>query len=178
MARHRLESNKNTLVKKLAVSLAAFTLLSVGGVATVSSFTDSATSTVTAKAGSVSLTALNPSAVATINFGNTLKPDGVAGAAQTINVKNTGTLPILFDIQSATSPAPGKLAEILDVTVTAGGNTPVTTKLKSINTPNYSLAAGATMVVTFTPKWISTASDDTYQGTDGATTLNFLAVQS
>lgn len=177
MARHRLENNKSTVVKKLTVGLAALTLLSVGGIATVSSFTDSATSTVTAKAGTVSLTALNPSSVATINFGTTLKPDGVAGAAQTINVKNTGTLPIYFDIQTATTPAPGKLAEILDVTVAAGANTPVTTKLKSINTPNYSLAAGATMAVTFTPKWTSTAADDTYQGTDGATTLNFFATQ-
>jgi hypothetical protein len=164
-------------VKKLAVGAIAFTLLSFGSVATVAGFTDSATSTVTAKAGTVSLT-VNNAATTSISFGTTLKPDGVAGAAQTITVKNAGTLALNFDIQSATTPVPGKLAEILDVTVTAGANTPVTTKLKSINTPSYNLAAGASMTVSFVPKWTSTAADDTYQGADGATTLTFSATQA
>lgn len=176
MGKHKLERKGNS-ARKLMVSALAFTLLSAGGVATVSSFSSSSTATVTATAGTVSISALNPSSAATINFGVGLKPDGVAGAAQTINVKNTGNLPIYFDIQTATTPAPGKLAEILDVTVTAGANAPITTKLNAVNTPNYALTAGATMAVTFVPKWTSSASDDTYQGTDGATTLNFIAVQ-
>lgn len=175
MARHRLKSN-GTLVKKLAVSAVAFTLLSVGSVATVASFTNSATSTVTAKAGTVSLT-VDGTTTTSISFGTTLKPDGIAGPAESIVVRNAGTLPLYFDIKSATSPAPGKLAEILDVTVKAGANTAVTTKLKSIATPDYALAAGASMTVTFTPKWTSTAADDTYQGAVGNTTLTFSATQ-
>lgn len=175
MARHKLKSNGN-FKKKLAVSAVAFAFLSIGSVATVSSFTNSATSTVTAKAGTVILT-VDGAATSSIDFGTTLKPDGVAGAAKSIVVRNAGTLPLNFDIQSATSPVPGKLAEILDVTVTAGANTPVTTKLKSINTPNYALGAGASMTVTFVPKWTSTAADDTYQGTSGNTTLTFSATQ-
>jgi hypothetical protein len=175
LARHRLKKN-GTLVKKLTVSAVAFTLLSFGSIATVSAFSDSATSTVTAKAGTVILT-VNAAATTTLNFGATLKPDGVAGTVQNITVKNAGTLPLTFDIQSATTPAPGKLAEILDVTVTPAGYASYSAKLKSINTPSYTLAAGASMVVGFSAKWTSTAADDTYQGADGATTLNFTAVQ-
>jgi hypothetical protein len=176
LARHKLKSN-GTLVKKLAVSAVAFTLLSVGSVATVAGFTNTATSTVTAKAGTVSLTAKNGGTTA-ITFGTTLKPDGIAAPLQTITVQNVGSLPLNFDIQSATTPAAGKLAEILDVTVTVGGNAPLpAAKLKSINTPSYSLAAGASINVTFSAKWTSTAADDTYQGADGATTLNFNATQ-
>lgn len=175
MARHKLKSNSN-FKKKLAVSAVAFAFLSVGGIATVSSFTDSATSTVTAKAGTVILT-VDGATTSSIDFGTTLKPDGVAGAAKSIIVRNAGTLPLNFDIQSATSPVPGKLAEILDVSVKAGTNTAVSTKLKSINTPSYALAAGASMTVTFTPTWISTAADDTYQGAVGNTTLTFSATQ-
>lgn len=175
MARHKLKSN-GTLMKKLAVCAVAFTLLSIGSAATVAGFTDSATSTVTAKAGTVILT-VDGAATSSINFGTTLKPDGVAGPSQSIIVRNAGTLPLNFDIQSAAAPAPGALATVLDITVTAGANAPITQKLNAINTPNYSLAAGTSMTVTFVPKWISTAADDTYQGASGNTTLNFNATQ-
>lgn len=176
MARHKLKNN-GTLVKKLTVCAVAFTLLSIGSVATVAGFTNTATSTVTAKAGTVNLT-VDGVATSSISFGTALKPDGVAGAAQDIVVRNAGSLPLTFDIQSATTPVPGALATVLDVTVTAGANAPVTTKLKSINTPSYALAPGASMTVTFVPKWISGASDDTYQGASGNTTLNFTATQA
>lgn len=176
MAKHRIKS-KDHFAKKIAISALAVSLLSAGTIATVSSFTSSAQAPLTAKAGTVNLTALNSSATTTIDFGTGILPNGVAGAAQTVTVKNVGNLPLNFDIQTATNPAPGKFAEILDVTVTAGNNPSLQQKLNSIDTPLYALNAGATMTVTFVPKWTSSASDDTYQGTDGTTTLNFIAVQ-
>ena len=80
MAAHRKSAAKISNLKKAVFSLAAVSLIAVGGVSTVSAFSDSAVSNVTVKAGTIDLQVNNTKSVA-VAFPTTMKPGDKIGRA-------------------------------------------------------------------------------------------------
>lgn len=173
MAAHRKSHSKVSNLKKAVFGFAAASLIAVGGVSTVSAFSDEATSNITVKAGTIDLKVGGTKSMA-VTLPATMKP-GDTATPPSFKVTNTGTIPLTYTVKTATGS--GKLAEALNVTIKKTATDPgVTTKLNAVNIPATTLAAGASADFSMVVNWPSTASDNTYQGTDGATTLEFVAI--
>lgn len=172
MAAHRKSHSKVSNLKKAVFGFAAASLIAVGGVSTISAFSDSADSNITVKAGSIELQVNNTKSVA-VALPTTLKP-GETVPAKTFTISNKGTLPLTYTVKSATGA--GELAGALNASIkTSASATAVSSKLNAVNIPATTLAPGATETFSITVNWPSTASDNNFQGKDGATTLEFVA---
>lgn len=173
MAAHRknVKTDKG-MFKKATIGLAVIASVTFGGVATQAGFTDTATSTVIAQAGSINLTVDTLKAV-TLDLGSSWKPGDTT--SKTVTVRNNGSLPLTYKIAAA--PNAGTLANVLDASVKTGTATAVSTKLSAVSTANRTLAAGASETVTIAVTWNAGTQDNQYQGTDGTTVLNFTATQ-
>lgn len=172
-AAHRKDTKSdNKKFKKATLGIALIATLTVGGVGTLAGFTDDAKSTVTVQAGTIDLT-INALKEITLDFGSTMKPGD--SVTRNVTVKNTGTLPLNYSIKSTGTP--GKLAEKLTASVKPGSAAASITTLKTVNTPNKVLQPGASETVAIIVSWTAGATDDSYQGTDGTTVLNFSATQ-
>lgn len=173
MAAHKKSSAKVSNLKKAVFGFAAASLIAVGGVSTVSAFSDEATSNITVKAGTIDLQ-LNNAKTTTIALPTTMKPGDVL-PAQTITVRNTGSIPLKYTVTS--SSAAGSLADVLDVTIkkNVADTTGTKSKLSAVNIPSTSVAAGTTETFSVQVTWPQGSNDNSYQGKDGATTLNFVA---
>lgn len=173
MATHRKDTNyDNKIFKKASIGIALVATLSIGSIGTIAGFTDNATSNVTVQAGTVDLTVDSLKAI-TLDFGSTMKPGD--SVTKNVTVKNTGTLPLNYSIKATGTP--GKLAEKLTASVKPGSAAASVSTLKTVNTPNKVLASGASETVAIIVSWTAGTTDDSYQGTDGTTVLNFSATQ-
>lgn len=172
MAAHRKSHSKVSNLKKAVFGFAAASLIAVGGVSTVSAFSDSAESNITVKAGSIDLQVGSAKSVA-VPLSTTMKP-GQTEPAKTFTISNKGTLPLTYTVKSAAGA--GELAGALNASIKTGTNaTPVSSKLNAVNITGVTLAPGTTETFSITVNWPSTASDNSFQGKDGATTLEFVA---
>lgn len=176
MATHRAENNtkkSNTkLYQKTIGALACVSLLAVGGVATISSFTDTGAATITSTAGEIELLlgATGTVKTATLALGSTLVP-GATIPPQSLVIRNPGT--IIMKYSGAISGTPGPLAAAMNVTVTDGATAVYTGKANTIAIPERALAAKGTHTLVFTYTWADggAGADNSLMGASGATTL-------
>lgn len=174
MAAHRKNVTTDKRGFKIAtLGVALMASLTVGGVATFAGFTDTASSTITAQAGTINLTVDNSKAM-TLDLGSAWKPGDTT--SKTVTVRNTGTIPLNYKI-TATPNTGATLAPILDATVKTGTATAVASKLSTISTANRTIAAGGSETVVIGVTWNPGTTDNQFQGTDGTTVLNFTATQ-
>lgn len=174
MARHRKKVKGNFYRKAVGVA-AVLALTSLGTVATQSAFSDSATSSVTATAGSIEL-GLNAAAAKTfpIALGTALVPGGTV--TRTVAIHNSGTLPMKYTASNTTATS-GTLASTMNVVITSGGATLYTGKMNAISIPQRTLAANSneTLSMAFTWPNGTPAVDNPLMGTNANTVLTFNA---
>lgn len=171
-------ASKSSWFKKAAIGTAVVAMAAVGGLSTVSAFSDSATSNVTVTAGSIGLKA-GGSDTFNVAIPEVNKPG--ATVTKQIVLTNTGTIPLTYTANTV-APTLNTLAAALDVTVTGG--TPAaaigtTSKLNAfkITTPRTIAAGGTdTLNVTFTwPSGNTAAVDNALQGKLGDSVITFTA---
>lgn len=142
------------LLAKVAVGAAAVSMLAVGSIATVSAFSDSATSTVTVGSGDINL---KIGAVKTVNLdlGQNIKPGFTQ--TQTLVLNNTGSLPLTYTgATTSTGTLPPLINVVVrDITVPA---TPATigSGMKMSNlaiTPARTIAAGGSQTIEIVYTW-------------------------
>lgn len=174
-----LRAPKTTLAK-IAAGSAAIAMLAVGGVATVSAFTDSATSTVTVGAGNIDLQ-LGTTKALTLDLGQNIKPGFTQ--VQTIVVNNKGSLPLTYT--GATGGVTGTLPALINVTMRdmTVPATPVAigtaTKMNTISLPSKTIPAGGSQTVEITYTWPNGGAgvENAQQNAAGNAVLTFSATQ-
>lgn len=177
----KLRTAPKTMLTKLAIGAAAVSLLAVGGVATVSAFSDSATSTVTVAAGDINLQLGTVKAI-TLDLGQNVKP-GMTSVVQTIVVNNKGSLPLTYT--AATGGVTGTLPAQINVTVRdmTVPATPVAIggamKMSTIALPSKVIAANSSQTVEITYAWPNGAAgaENAFMNATGNAVLTFSATQ-
>lgn len=169
-----------TMLTKLAIGAAAVSMLAVGGIATVSAFTDSATSTVTVAAGDINLQLGTLKAI-NLDLGQNIKPG--ATTTQTIVVNNKGSLPLTYT--GATAGVTGTLPALINVTVRdmTVPATPVAIgsgmKMSTIALPSKTIAAGGSQTLEIVYTWPNGAAgaENAQMNATGNAVLTFSATQ-
>jgi predicted ribosomally synthesized peptide with SipW-like signal peptide len=177
----KLRTAPKTMLTKLAIGAAAVSLLAVGGVATVSAFSDSATSTVTVAAGDINLQLGTLKAI-NLDLGQNIKPG--ATTTQTIVVNNKGSLPLNYT--AATAGVTGTLPALINVTVRdmTVPATPVAIgsgmKMSTIAiTPARSIAANSSQTLEIVYTWPNggAGAENAQMNATGNAVLTFSATQ-
>jgi len=167
---------KTTIASKLAVGTLALALITAGGAATYSGFTDEATAPITVDSGTIDLL-LGSSKTFPIDLGRMKPGDTVT---KTIVVNNKGSMPLNYTATTVGQTS-GELASALNTTITVGGTTVMPSKkLNAVATPSRPLAAtNGTETLTVTVSWANgtPAVDNPMQGKSGNTSLVFTATQ-
>lgn len=177
MSKHQASTPALGKVKALIVFVA---LLSVGGVATVASFNDSATSTITANAGTIDLytnTGGADSKSTVIDTGVTKWAPG-STSTRSLTLKNTGSLPIKVTL--ATTHTANGLADRLHTTIKVNGSEVYSGMLSasSFGGANVAIPAGGSVPVEVTITWISDRFDDLWASKTDSTVFTFNAVNA
>jgi hypothetical protein len=169
-----------SMLTKFAVGAVAVSALAVGGIATVSAYSDSATSSVTVQAGDINLQ-LGGAKTLPIDLGQNIKPG--ASYVKTFTINNTGSLPLTYT--AATTTSAGNLAPVIDVNIkdvtvpatpTAIGTAK---KLNAVAFPSKTIAAGAKQDVEMTFTWANGAAgaENALMDQLGSSTITFTAAQ-
>lgn len=176
----KLRTAPKTMLTKLAIGAAAVSLLAVGGVATVSAFSDSATSTVTVAAGDINLQLGTLKAI-NLDLGQNIKPG--ATTTQTIVVNNKGSLPLTYT--AATAGVTGTLPALINVTVRdmTVPATPVAIgsgmKMSTIALPSKTIAANSSQTLEIVYTWPNggAGAENAQMNATGGAVLTFSATQ-
>lgn len=174
-----MKTPKQGLLKKVALPVVAAALVCAGGLAaaTVAGFTDSATSAISVKAGTIDMQ-LGSTKTFPLDFGSTMKPGETV--TKQIVVNNKGSLPLTYSATTVGATS-GALAGNLDVVVKAGATTLATgKKLNAVEVKEQTLAANTgTQTLDITVTWPdgTPAVDNALQGASGNTVLTFSATQ-
>lgn len=169
-------SSKPSNFKKIVTGAAVLGILSIGSIATISAFSDTATSNVSVTAGSIGL---NIGGVESfpINLSEITKPGDTV--TKTVILNNTGTLPLKYTGTTSAIPA-NTLAPVIDVVVKPTGGTALASKkLNALTFPEATIAGSAsqTLELTFTWPQGTAAVDNALMGKKGDAIITFNAVQ-
>lgn len=179
MGRHAYEKPKSK--NRFLVVLTALSLTGiVGAGATVASFTSSAESTINIQAGTIGITA-----PASLNSGIDKWYPGATSTVQTIDLKNTGDLPITVSMETTGAKEDnGGIASKLKTTMTnASDNTAIGAANQIAKDAEFSgliIPVGHTVTINVVHEWVSVsnADDNSWTGKTDDLTYTFNAVNS